>query len=542
MEYVAVCPGTSLRGLHDSFVNYLGNREPQLIATLHEESAVAIAHGYAKVTGKAMGVMTHANVGLLHASMSIYNAWCDRVPMLVIAGVGPLDSTKRRPWIDWIHTSRDLGAMVRDFTKWDDQPGSIVAGVESIRRAWSVSHTQPQGPTLINFDATLQEMKGGVTISSGAFPMDAVPATGVPDPTVVGEIAQALTTARQPLLLVGRVELGDSAWQNRVALAERFRMRVITDIKVRGGFPTDHPLHFPSGGLFGSDEVLEEFDRSDFILSLDWIDLGSLTRRPGQTRRKALHASCDYVLHRGAHMDYQALPTVDWHLHCSPSAIVDALLHAPLTHECGSEVKSKPPVSRDVVEDGPTITMPLLAQTLNRLLKDTASCLVRVPLRWQSDWINVKSSLDYLGFDGGFGLGSGPGMLVGAALALQGSNRLPVAVLGDGDTLMGGTAFWTAAHYKLQLLAIVANNASFYTDELHQERVAYARHRSPVNKWIGQAITDPTPDLASFARSLGIVGIGCISRPEELERALSEGIRIAVSGEPVLIDVRVHGA
>ena len=124
---------------------------------MHEEHAVALAHGYARVTGKPLAVALHANVGLMHATMAIFNAWCDRIPMLLLGGVGPIDAMKRRPWVDWIHTSRDLGALMRGYTKWDDQPGSVPAALEAILRAYRIAMTLPQGPIYVCLDAALQE-------------------------------------------------------------------------------------------------------------------------------------------------------------------------------------------------------------------------------------------------------------------------------------------------------------------------------------------------------------------------------------------------
>src|SRR5579859_3345557 len=135
IPYIALTPGASYRGLHDSIVNYLGNTSPQMLLCLHEESAVSIAQGYAKVTDRMMGAVVHSNVGLMHASMAIFNAWCDRVPMLVLGATGPWDASKRRPWIDWIHTASDQGALVRDYTKWDNQPASVGAAYEALLRA-----------------------------------------------------------------------------------------------------------------------------------------------------------------------------------------------------------------------------------------------------------------------------------------------------------------------------------------------------------------------------------------------------------------------
>src|SRR5688572_804656 len=138
IPYVALNPGASYRGLHDSLVNYLGNERPQMLLCLHEESAVAIAHGYAKVTGRAMGAIVHSNVGLMHATMAIFNAWCDRMPVIVLGATGPVDAVKRRPWIDWIHTARDQGALVRGYVKWDDQPASPGAAREALLRAANI--------------------------------------------------------------------------------------------------------------------------------------------------------------------------------------------------------------------------------------------------------------------------------------------------------------------------------------------------------------------------------------------------------------------
>src|SRR5690349_1150614 len=157
VPYLALNPGASFRGLHDSLVNHLSNERPQMLLCLHEESAVAIAHGYAKVSQRMLGVVLHSNVGLMHATMAIFNAWCDRVPMLLLGATGPVDAAKRRPWIDWLHTAADQGALIRDYTKWDNQPASIPAAYEALLRAVQLARTPPCGPTYVNLDAALQE-------------------------------------------------------------------------------------------------------------------------------------------------------------------------------------------------------------------------------------------------------------------------------------------------------------------------------------------------------------------------------------------------
>src|SRR6201747_805116 len=205
IPYIALNPGASYRGLHDSLVNYLGNAAPQMLLCLHEEAAIAIAHGYAKVTGRAMAAAVHSNVGLMHATMAIFNAWCDRMPVLVLGATGPVDAMKRRPWIDWIHTARDQGALVRNYTKWDDQPASPAAAREAIIRAGWIANNVPKGPVYINLDAEVQEMK----LPEPLKPVD--PARMMPDvatgapPDALKKAADLLKAAKNVVIMIGRV-------------------------------------------------------------------------------------------------------------------------------------------------------------------------------------------------------------------------------------------------------------------------------------------------------------------------------------------------
>src|SRR5689334_20911057 len=212
VPYLALNPGASYRGLHVSIVNYLGNERPQMLLCLHEESAVAIAHGYAKATGRMMGVVLHSNVGLMHGSMAIFNAWCDRVPMLILGATGPWDAAKRRPWIDWIHTASDQGALVRDYTKWDNQPASVPAAYEALLRAAQIAGTPPRGPTYINLDAALQEMKISALPPVPDASRFQPPAAMQPEPAAIAKAAELLSGAKHPVILAGRVSRSQTAW------------------------------------------------------------------------------------------------------------------------------------------------------------------------------------------------------------------------------------------------------------------------------------------------------------------------------------------
>src|SRR5437763_1541723 len=241
IPYVALNPGSSYRGLHDSIVNYLGNTRPRMLLCLHEESAVALAHGYAKVTGRPLAVIAHANVGLMHATMAIFNAWCDRVPMIVLGATGAVDAVRRRPWIEWIHTARDQGALIRNYTKWDDQPASIGAAQEAILRANMIAQTAPRGPVYINLNLELQEDEIAAAPPLPETARFAPPAPLEPAGPSLRQAAELLARAERPIILMGRVSRDPEAWRRRIELAEALGARVMTDRKAGAAFPTDHP-------------------------------------------------------------------------------------------------------------------------------------------------------------------------------------------------------------------------------------------------------------------------------------------------------------
>ena len=541
IPYIALNPGASYRGLHDSLVNYLGNERPQLLLCLHEESAVAIAHGYAKVTGKAMAAAVHSNVGLMHATMAIFNAWCDRMPMVILGATGPVDAVKRRPWIDWIHTARDQGALVRGYTKWDDQPASPVAAREAVLRANWIANTAPRGPTYVNLDAEMQESK----LTEAVPPIEAArfmpPVKNVPAPDLVRQAADILRNARRPVILAGRVSRDLDAWKARIALAEAVNAKVATDLKVAAAFPTHHPLHVGSPGTIAmTSQAVDAIREADAILSLDWVDVaGTLKFVFGATVPSAriVQVSVDHYLHNGWSMDYQGLPPVDVFIDCEPDVAVPALLAAlgpQGSQNTAAHKKEFPKLTDD------KLTVDHLADALRHAVGDRPTSLTHVSLSWNGASWAFNHPLDYLGSDGGGGVGGGPGISVGAALALRGSGRLSVAVCGDGDFLMGVTALWTAAHYRIPLLIVVANNRSFFNDELHQERMARMRNRPVENRWVGQRISEPDIDLAAMARAQGAQGFGPVNSIADLRPTFEKAIAAVESGAIAVVDVRVE--
>ncbi len=549
IPYIALTPGASYRGLHDSIVNYLGNATPQMLLCLHEEAAVAIAQGYAKVTGKAMAAAVHSNVGLLHASMAMFNAWCDRMPVLVLGATGPVDSVKRRPWIDWIHTARDQGALVREYTKWDDQPASPGAAREAILRGSWIANTVPQGPVYINFDAELQEAKVAEQLPA-LDPARYMPQVSTAAPAeFVHRAADMLKGAKQVLILAGRGSRSEAAWNARVALAEALNARVISDLKIGASFPTDHPLYLGAPRAV-TPESVEGLKNVNVILSLDWVDLAGALRWFGPSpSAKVIQVSIDHRIHNGWSMDHQALPPVDLLLSADPDLVVPELVKEIGTGGRPHVLRPLPVppphagegrVGAGADKEPAGFTNEQIARALRKLLGDRPVSYTHLPLSWDDNWVTFKHPLDYLGSDGGGGVGGGPGISVGAALALKGTGRLPIAICGDGDFLMGCTAVWTAVHYKIPLLFVLANNRSFYNDEMHQERMARARNRPVENKWIGQRMSEPDVDLAAIGRAQGAVGFGPITKVADLGPALQKAIAEVDAGKVAVVDVRVE--
>ncbi len=541
IPYIALNPGASYRGLHDSLVNHIGNASPQMLLCLHEEAAVAIAHGYAKVTGKAMAAAVHSNVGLFHATMAIFNAWCDRMPIVILGATGPVDAAKRRPWIDWIHTAADQGAIVRNYTKWDDQPGSPGAAREALLRGSWLANAVPQGPVYINLDAEMQE-------SVLEKPLPALDAKRYIPPVIsaapADQISQAaawLKGARHPLILAGRVSRDIAAWKQRVALAEAIGAHVCTSQKVGAAFPTDHPLHVDAPQPFTQDELTPLLRQADVILSLDWVDLaGTLKPLGAPPAGKVIQVSLDHQLHNGWSMDYQGLPPVDLFISADTDAATASLLQAL------GPVQARPvagtPRQLHEPKAGAKASLGIedVAHALRGVVGGRDVTLTHLPLSWQGSFWHFRHPLDFLGSDGGGGVGGGPGISVGAALALKGSGRLPIAICGDGDFLMSVTSLWTAVHYRIPILFVVANNRSFYNDEVHQERMAIMRNRPVDNKWIGQKMLDPEIDLAGLARAQGARGFGPITKADELATALAEAVAAVDNGEVAVLDVRIE--
>ena len=558
IEYAAFNPGASFRGLHDSLVNYGGDRHPRTILCTHEEIAVALAHGYAKASGRPMVAALHDVVGLQHACMAIFNAWCDRVPVLLLGGTGPMDSTRRRPWIEWIHTALVQGNHVRDFVKFDDQPANAASVVESILRAYRLMMAEPSGPVYVCLDAALQEdpLPKGVSV-----PADLQrwirQSPVLPDPDGLKAAARLLSESRRPLILadtVGRSRQGADALR---ALAERLHAPVV-DLGSRFNFPSAHPLE--------ATERREELLRAaDVVFAVDVVDLwGALQASAGQHRpagfapspmAKMVSLSLSDLLVHSWTSDYQRLQPVDVRLVGDSRLALPALLD--LLEPGGAADQERQERATAIGAEGSQ----LRTQWANRARSLGTNTDGAVPLGYLGvalgdaldghDWVlsnselrgwarrlwRIEHSYQYTGTSGGAGVGYGIGASLGVGLAHKGSGRIAVNLQPDGDLLYCSSALYTAAHERLPLLTLMLNNHSYYNSEEHGLRMAEHRGRPAERAGIGTRPEAPAVDFATLARGFGIASAGPITSPTDVPAALNTAIQAVASGEPYLLDV-----
>lgn len=562
IEYVALNPGSSFRGIHDSLVNYESGRQPnpEIVLCCHEEIAVSVAHGYAKATGKPMAAIVHNVVGLQHASMAIYNAWCDRIPILVMGGTGPMDSSKRRPWIDWIHTALVQGNLVRDFVKWDDQPSGMGAIPSTILRGYRIAMTEPKGPVYLCFDVDLQESLIEKEIPIPDPSRYRPPAPMQADGDAIKEAARLLAEAENPVVLADYLGRNSASVLSLVELADLLALPVV-DRGARQNFPNTHPLN-----LTGKDKELIE--KADVILALDIMDLyGALARYEAKNKSsavtiqpgcKVIHVTLADLAVRSLTTDLQELAPVDLPIVADTSVFLPALIE---------EINRQGRFSKSVVEerlralsaqhqemrahwqsvlkrrwDERPISPPRLAHEVWEAIKRESWLLAAGSFR---SWPNRLWDWDrpglFLGGYGGGGLGYGPGASVGAALPYRGKGTVCVNLQRDGDLLYTTSALWTAANTAVPLLTVMTNNRTYYNDEEHQEKIAIARGRPPENKVVGMRMERPPVDFANLARSFGISGEGPITEPDKIRPALDRALKVVrEEGRPALVDVVIQ--
>ena len=555
-EYICANPGSSFRALQESIVNHGGNRNPEFITCCHEESSVAMAHGYAKVEGKPLCVLAHGTVGLQHASMAIYNAFCDRAPVYVILG-NTIDATQRRPGVEWAHSVQDAAAMVRDYVKWDDLPISLPHFAESAVRAYKIAMTPPTLPVLVVADSDLQETP---IAENARFHIPKLVRTAPPqgDSAAVAEVARLLVGAENPVIIADRCARTPEGMRHLVELAEALQAPVI-DQAGRLNFPSRHPLNQSSGRrrLIADADVILGLEVWDY-----WGTVHSFRDQLNRTSRsttspgaKLISITAADLYSKSNYQDFQRYAEVDLAIAADAEATLPALTEAikkminadrkRAFQDRGAKLAT---ARQDALErtraeaayawDASPISTARVAAELWGKIKDQDWSLVSTGI---SDWPLRLWTFDkhyqYIGGAGGAGVGYGAPAATGAALANRRHGRLSVNFQNDGDLMYAPGILWTSAHHRIPLLSVMHNNRAYHQEMMHLQRMANRHNRGVATAQIGTSIDDPNIDYAALAKSMGVHSEGPITDPNDLGPAIQRAVEVVQRGEPALIDV-----
>ena len=558
IEYVCANPGSSFRGLHESIINYGGNRSPEFITCCHEESSVGMAHGYAKIEGKPLLVMAHGTVGLQHAAMAVYNAYCDRVPIVIIGG-NLVDATKRISQVEWAHSVQDAATILRDYVKWDDLPISLPHFAESTVRAYKMAMTPPMMPVLLIVDGELQE---NPIPKAAALQVPRFTLAGPPqgDSGSVDEAARLLVAAENPVLIAGRAARTPAGIPYLIELAETLQIPVIDQMD-RMNFPTRHPLNLTERNreLVASADVILGLEVNDFWGAVhsfrDQMERTSqLVARPDA---KTISINSANLFVKSNYQNFQRYPEVDVDIPADAEATMPSLTDAVKRHLDASRKSAfadrgaKLATAHDEAlqraraaaayawDASPVSTARLSAELWNQIKNEDWSLVSTVTFvsRWPQRLWAFERHYHYNGNAGGYGIGYNAPASVGAALANRKHGRLSVNIQCDGDLMYAPGILWTAAHHRIPLLTIMHNNRAYH-QEVMQVQIMADRHSRGIDRaTIGTTISDPPIDYAKLAQSMGVYAEGPFSDPKELAPAIARAIQVVRGGEPALLDV-----
>jgi acetolactate synthase-1/2/3 large subunit len=564
IEYIYSNPASSFRGLHESLINYGKNSAPEFITCTHEESSVAMAHGYAKASGKPQMMLCHGTVGLQHAAMAVYNAWCDRAPVILVGG-NDLDASRRPPGVPTFHSAQDINALVRDFTKWDDTPVSLQHFAQSFVRAYKYAMTPPYEPVMISLDAGLQDSP----IDDPHLYIPRYVPTSPPhaDMGALRETAKLLVSAEQPVIVVDKMARTAEGMTSLVQLAELLQIPVF-DLGGRMNFPNTHPLSAGPQGIRDADLILG-LEVSDFWNVINsWVDNGDehghgnrVSRLKPGSNAKLITISSMELLTKANYQDFQRFQPVDISMVGDAQASLPALIEAvkaaipsdrKAAYEKRGEALKKSHAqaherSKQAAAlgwDASPISTARLCSEIWGQIKGLDWALNTMP-NGISGWPRRLWAMDkhhrHFGGSGGSGLGYALPASIGVAHANKAMGRFTVSIQTDGDMMYAPGALWTAAHHEIPLLSVMHNNRGYHQEVMHVQRLSNRRNRvASLGKTmgpIGTSIEAPDIDYAKLASSMGWWSTGAIKDPKELGPALKKAVEVVKSGQPALVDV-----
>jgi acetolactate synthase I/II/III large subunit len=570
IDYCYSNPASSFRGLHESLINYGKNTKPEFITCMHEESAVAMAHGYFKASGKPQMMLCHGTVGLMHATMAVYNAWADRVPVILMGG-NDLDAAKRAPGVPTYHSAQDINAIVRDFTKWDDNPVSLQHFAQSMVRAYKMAMTPPYEPVMIALDGGLQEEPMGEHGGGLYIPRYVKSAPPQAEVGALRETAKLLVSAERPVIVVDRMARSQNGINLLVELAELIQAPVV-DQSNRMNFPNIHHLcqSERAQALIREADLILGLEVSDFWNTVNlFIDNGEdhgfgIRQSRVKPGTKLITISSVELNQKSNYQDFQRFQSVDIGMAGDAEASLPSLIEAvksalPSDRKAAYEKRGEAMKqawrqgherSRQAAAvgwDASPISVPRICAEVWPHIKDLDYSLVASRAGIGS-WPNRLWKMDrhhrWLGGSGGGGLGYGLPASVGAAHANKPLGRFSLAFQGDGDTMYAPGAMWTAARHQIPLLSILHNNKGYHQEVMHVQRMSNRRNRVANlgtvirdNGPVGTRIENPDVDYSKIASGMGWWASGPVSDPKELGGVLKKAVDVVKSGQPALVDV-----
>ena len=565
-DYLLTNPASSVRSFHESLINYGGNKMPEMLTCMHEESAIGMAHGYFKITGKPIPVLVHGTVGLQHATMGIFNAWCDRVPIIVIGG-NHLDAATRPPGVPTFHAAQDPNAIIRDFTKWDDQPVSLNHFAQSMVRAYRIAMTPPYEPVAISLDAGLQEVPypKGEKLQIPKYVASAPPQA---DAAALREAAKLLAEAENPVIIADRAARTPAGMRLVTELAETLQAPVVDQLG-RLNIATNHYLNQSSRGraLVSQADVVLGLELSDFWGTVNgYIDNEEnhghgIQERGTKPSAKLISISATELLSKSNFQDFQRFQPVDIGMagdaeaslpllieyvkSALPAGKKDALSQRAERHKkAWAENRARSIAAAGIAWDAqPISTARLCAEIWNQIKGEDWSMVSRDSFHssWPTRLWPFDKYYQFIGASGGYGVGYGAPAAVGAALANRAFGRFSLNIQSDGDLMYAPGVLWTAAHHKIPMLNVMHNNRGYHQEVMHVQRMSN-RHDRVANLGggsvpVGTGIENPNIDYAKLASSLGMWSAGPITDPKDLAPALKRAVEVVKGGEPALVDV-----
>jgi thiamine pyrophosphate-dependent acetolactate synthase large subunit-like protein len=564
IDYVYSNPASSFRGLHESLINYGKNTLPEFITCMHEESSVAMAHGHYKASGKPQLMLCHGTVGLMHATMAVYNAWVDRVPIIMIGG-NDLDAAHRPPGVPTYHSAQDIGVLVRDFSKWDDMPVSAQHFAQSFVRAYRYAMTPPYGPVLLSLDAGLQDSP--VDDPHLYIPRYVASAPPHADLNALREAAKLLVAAEHPVIVVDKMARTEEGMKSLVQLAELLQVPVV-DQHGRMNMPNTHYLNQTASAqnLIRNADVIMGLECRDFWNTVNqWVDNGEehghgLRESRIKPNTKLITISSMELNTKSNFQDFQRFQVTDIGMAADSEASLPYLIEAVRAaipsdkkaafEKRGEALKKAYQQAHERQRQraalgwdaSPISTARLSAELYNAVKNEDWSLVTSTGNTggWSERMFKMDKHYRWLGSSGASGLGYGLPASVGAANANKALGRFSVSIQGDGDMMYAPGALWTAAHHDIPLLTVMHNNRGYHQEVMHVQRLSNRRNRvASLGKSagpIGTSIDTPNIDYAGLARSQGWWAKGPITDPKDLGPALKEAVEVVKKGQPALID------